>query len=221
MARARISHNDARPPRRLAWGTFTCSRQEDLAPLAPPPETRARDLGEHSARGRYVGQHVPTEATRHPAKDRASPDGDVNVFERPMRTEKQNTQRPVKITAATRCTSPAQSAPFTRRHGLSRSGRPSGEPPNSSFGVCTFDPCPEYQPCPTRVDHAGLAVIQGRALAYRTRTQCAHPGRAATRPCRIPRRDRHGLALLPSRGTYFPTRPCSPARPTGLSAQGR
>ena len=41
-----------------------------------------------------MGQHVPTEATRHTAKDRASPDGDVNVFERPMRTEKQNTQRP-------------------------------------------------------------------------------------------------------------------------------
>ena len=49
--------------------------------------------------------------------------------------------------------------------------------------------------------------IQGRALAYRTRTQCAHPGRAVTRPCRIPRRDRHGLALLPSRGPHFPTRP--------------
>lgn len=45
------------------------------------------------------------------------------------------------------------------------------------------------------------STTQGRALAYRTRTQCAHPGRAVTRPCRIPRRDRHGLALLPSRGT--------------------
>ena len=79
---------------------------------------------------------------------------------------------------------------------------------------------PSTQPCPTHVDNAGLAVIQGRALAYRTRTQCAHPGRAVTRPCRIPRRDRHGLALLPSRGTYFPTRPCSPARPTRVERTG-
>ena len=120
MARARCSHNAPRPPRRLAWGTFTCSRQEDLAPLAPPPETRARDLGEHSARGRYVGQHVPTETTRHPAKDRASPDGDVNVFERPMRTEKQNTQRPGPPHAPRARVTPAQSVPFTRRHGLPR-----------------------------------------------------------------------------------------------------
>ena len=43
--------------------------------MAPPPVTRARDLGEHSARGRYVGQHVPTEATRHQQGTRPSKTG--------------------------------------------------------------------------------------------------------------------------------------------------
>src|SRR5690606_12091312 len=65
--------------------------------LPRTPARLARGPQLNSARGRYVGQTVPTEATRHPAKDRASPDGDVNVFERPMRTEKQNTQRPESL----------------------------------------------------------------------------------------------------------------------------
>ena len=53
----------------------------------------ATGIGEHSAVRRLTVQRRSTQH-RHPANDRASPDGDVNVFERPMRTEKQNTQRP-------------------------------------------------------------------------------------------------------------------------------
>ena len=189
------------PPSSVTAGVFYMQPTRRPGRRLPSPaDSRASGpagIGEHSARGRYVGQHVPTEATRHQQGTGPSKTGKDRQITTPH----------------TGSTSPAQSAPFTRRHGLSaRVGHLVSRRIQASVFARSIR-VPSTQPCPTPVDHAGLAVIQGRALAYRTRTQCAHPGRAVNRPCRIPRRDRYGLALLPSRGTYLPTRPCPPAPP--------
>src|SRR5690606_27211771 len=84
----------------------------------------AKGIGEHSARGRYVGQHVPTEAARHNA-----------VLPGPASKARQ-------ITASrTGSTSPAQSAPFTRRHGLSSASSGSRpRPPGREGGLDTLTP---------------------------------------------------------------------------------
>ena len=107
-------------PRPVSAGAL--SHAADKTTLGRLPAT---GIGEHSAVRRLTVQRRSTQH-RHPAKDRASPDGDVNVFERPMRTEKQNTQRPADHYTPHGRTSPAQSVPFTRRHGLSNSGRSIG-----------------------------------------------------------------------------------------------